>query len=60
MSAFIKLLLHISLFPLNYFSLSTAESTHTSVEVRLFSVHLFVNRHQLSEVRDKVMNEGTQ
>lgn len=58
MSAFIKL--HISSLPLNYFSLSVEESTYTSVEVRLFSGHLFVNRHQLSEVRDKVMNEGTQ
>lgn len=58
MGVFIKL--YISSFPLNYFSLSVAESTYTSVEVRLFSGHLFVNRHQLPEVRDKVMNEGTQ
>ena len=49
-----------SSFPLNYFSLSVEESTYTSVEVRPFSGHLFVNRHPLSEVRDKVMNEGTQ
>ena len=57
MGAFIKL--HISSFPLNYLSLSVAESTYTSVEVRLFSVHLFVNRHQLSEVRDKVERRNT-
>ena len=50
MSAFIKL--HISSLLLNYFSLSVEESTYTSVEVRPFSGHLFVNRHQLSEVRD--------